>query len=471
MCLSLAVIGCEQEKPWPDPPEVPEELVFEVFPEEVNVVSDNDFSETDLSKDLVTSVPVIYNEWGIVNTIPDNTSIVIKDVEGEQGEVLSIENGANGISSGSYQQAYVGQRILAKAKPAMYQLTFKARTTSVEKGSLRTFVLATGENGAIVKNFFVIHHNQDNPYEATPSDKEYTMFCTHKPLDGEWKDYTVYVNMGRTTDITAKAKFGDTKSPSDEDLKAFVVCFSSSVANTEIQIDDVEFSLLKNKEPEKPIETPEAGINIIADSDFEKADLSKDVTSISPIVFGEWGVKNIAPGMEFSVVSDDAQGKVIEITVGETSVGSANLLNAFVGQRIYAKAAPEMYKLTYKARSVSGKGTLRIFVPVTDSDGVVQKKFFAVHYNNDDPYAVTPDTQKYTIFCRHVQLTEEWGEYTCYFNMGRTTDKTTSTTFGTTVSSTDVDLEKFLICFSSSVAETVIQLDDIDFSRLGPKTE
>ena len=469
--LPLLAIGCDEEKPWPDPPEVPEELVFEEFPAEVNVISDSDFSKTELKDELLTSVPTLYSQWGIVNSIPENTSLAIKDAGEDYGSVLSITNGTNGISSGSYHQAYVGQRVLAKAKPAMYRLGFKARAVS-GNGTLRTFILATDENGNIVKKFFVVHHNQDDPYEVTPSDKEYTMFCTHKPLTSEWVDYTVYFNMGRTTDITAKAKFSTSKAASEVDLKGFAVCFSSGNPSSEIQIDNVEFYLLKDKEPDAPLKIPEVGENIVKDSDFEKTDLSKDITSLAPVFYGEWGINNQENVLSYELIEDNIQGQCIKMTCGETSVGSANLLNSYIGQRLYTQGSKEVYKITYKAKKLTSDGTLRIFMPVTENN-VIQKKFFVVHYNNDDPYSETPEGQKYTMHCRHVQLTDDWGEYTCYFDLRRTTTKTASATFDdtNTAVSTDSDLQKFLICFSSSAKNSEILIDDVTVTRIPPKTE
>lgn len=470
VCLILLAVGCNKESAWPDPPEVPKELVFEVFPEEVNVISDSDFAETELEYDLVNTVPVLYDTWGIVNSIPDNTELEIKESGDEQGNVLSITNGANGISSGSYNQAYVGQRVMAKAKPAIYKLSFKARQTS-GKGTLRTFVLSTGEGGSIIKNFFVIHHNQNDPYEATPADKSYTMFCTHKPLTAEWTDYIVYVNMGRTTDITAKTTFSESKVATEEDLKAYTVCFSSGNAESEIQIDDVEFSLVKDREPETPLENPEIGVNIVKDSDFEKADMSRNITSLSPVFYGDWGIENLSDIYSYQLIDDGAQGKALKISSGETTVPSGSLMNSYIGQRLYTKATQEVYKVTFKAKKTTADGTLRIFMPVTSEDGAIQKKFFIVHFNNDDPYAETTDGQKYTMHCRHVQLTEEWGEYVCYFDLRRTTVKTSSANFNdtNTAASSEEDLQKFLICFSVSSKSSEILIDDVTFTRIPSK--
>ena len=469
LCMPILIMGCSKENKWPDPPEIPEELVFEEFSPGVNTVIDSGFENSDLTENIVESYPVPYNKWSWYNTIAENT--VIKIVESsDQGKVLEITNASNGISSTNYNQAYAGQRILAKATPSIYKLSFKARKNSTENGTLRTFVFATGENGAIIKKFFVFHPSDTAPTEIVPSDRKYTLFCQHHKLTDEWKTYVTYVNMGRTTEATGSVEFGSSNVSTEEDLKAYVVCFSSSLAESCIQIDDVEFSLLE-VEPEEPLTTPEIGVNFIADPGFDNADLEREIMPISPVIYNEWGVNNILDDYSFAIETDKDQGKIAQITVGETSVSSANLLNAFMGQRVYVKAASDIYKLTYKARNLGGTGTLRIFVPVTDDNGIVQKKFFAVHYNNNDPYAETPGTQKYTIHCRHEKLSAEWTEYHCYFDMRRVTTKTASTTFDQTLASEDIDLEKFLLCFSSSVADSVIQIDDITFSRIEPKTE
>lgn len=470
LSCALLTIGCNKEQSWPAPPEVPEELVFEEFPEEVNVVKKSDIENTALDKDIEESSPVIYDEWGCRNNNPENTVICVAD-DPDQGKVLKFTNGIEPIGSANYNQAYIGQRVMAKAKPAMYKLSFKAKAEGEGNSNgiktLRTYILSTGEQGVIVKNFFVGHHSE-NPLEITPDNKKYTMYCKHVDISGEWQTYTRYINMSRTTNQNASAIFNTSKIATDEDLKAFVICFQASTENTTVYIDDIEFTLLPEPEPEEPLLTPGAGVNVLYDSGFDKADLTKPLV-VSPLQYGMWGKYDaeIPEGMSFVIADDENRGKVVKIEVGAKTVPSSYSFRAYIGQRVYAIADDAFYKFSFKAKKTTAKGTVRIFVAATAEDGTILKRIFPMA-----DFATGPEDwdRKYNLFCAHLDVTDEWVEYTKYFHMGKalsgaeTDGKLSGSTFNELKSSTETDKEKYVVCLSASAQDSVVLIDDVDFS-------
>lgn len=202
--------------------------------------------------------------------------------------------------------------------------------------------------------------------------------------------------------------------------------------------------------------------NLIQDSYFESADLSRVFSQTYPNVYYNVWTTHVIPDMAsnttFSMGSDPERNGVAQMSNGGTGIANANAWKAFIAQRLQITATPALYKMSFwaKASAVTNPvTTARIFVKIAGSTN----KFFI--FDTGKP---TSPTGTYTAFAKNLPLTTSWQYFENVLDFSKTTTSFTSIAYNTAATSTTEDLTNFAVCIQNNAANSTFQIDDVSLT-------
>lgn len=317
-----------------------------------------------------------------------NTNVDIVDMEGERGNVISIER----TGTLSWFTSFIAQWIDGAATREYYKLTFKAKRESGE-GMLRTHIKAVGS-----QHFFILKDGENIDYSAQKD----------IPLTNEWQTYEIEYDFNTVVNTTYSSN-KEFLPATDEQLSSFFITLYPHANNTKILIDDVKLEPLKTFEP-----APDEG-ELLWNTDFESVnDIPRRTilnTDKFSEVMGEWyfyaepGLNGIDESTAEIKEEGGTRGKVASLKNGNTVPSWWG--HTFM-QRLAAKPQQNIYRVSFYAKS---NAQAKAFVMINTKRPEDSKAEYILK-EGFDPVA-TPKSSG----ARHeITTSANWQYYECTFD-------------------------------------------------------
>lgn len=197
---------------------------------------------------------------------------------------------------------------------------------------------------------------------------------------------------------------------------------------------------------------------LIADNEFDKADLSIPFGNSDTATFGVWCSVNNEEGASFRIVDDKTRGKALEFSCDPKL---STWYKAFVAQRCQGTVEPGMYRLSFWAKS-EDMGQVKAFIRLTDANGKDQQRFFVCTQSQPKK----ADRKFYGGFGK-ANPSGKWSFYTLDFDFSKASNTIYLFAMTETEETTETDRTDFSLCFQNSAAEpSSILIDSVSLKKI-----